>query len=99
RQDLLFRVNVITIRLPPLRERREDVAALVPSFVRRYAEEAGMPPPRLTREAHDLLLAYRFPGNVRELQNIVHRAVVLGAGDVVRAADLPAHVRDPSAAA
>ena len=99
RQDLLFRINVIAIRVPPLRERREDVAALIPLFARRYAEESGMPPPRVSREAHDLLVAYPFPGNVRELQNIVHRATILGSGDVLRAADLPDFVRDPSAAA
>jgi DNA-binding NtrC family response regulator len=99
RQDLLFRVNVISIRIPPLRERREDVAALAPPLLRRYAEESGRPTPRLTREAHDLLMAYRFPGNVRELQNVLHRAVVLGSGDAVGAADLPDFVRDPSAAA
>jgi len=97
RQDLYFRINVIAVRVPPLRERREDVAALTPLFLRRYAEEVGRPPPRLTREAHDLLAAYSFPGNVRELQNILHRAVVLG-GDSIQASDLPEFVRDPSAA-
>lgn len=89
RQDLLFRLNVIAVELAPLRERREDLEALVPLLVRRYADETGQPPPRLSREAHELLLRHRFPGNVRELQNVLQRAVILCVDGVVRAADLP----------
>ncbi len=100
RQDLLFRINVFTVSVAPLRERPEDVAALIPVMVRRYADELGVPPPRLSREAHDLLMAYRYPGNIRELQNVVNRAVVLGSGDVLVERDLPESVRragDPTA--
>jgi len=93
RQDLLFRLNAITLRIPPLRERREDVAALIPLLLRRYAEEVGVTPRRLTREAHDLLLAHPFPGNVRELQNLLYRATVLAADDSIRAADLAESLR------
>jgi DNA-binding NtrC family response regulator len=89
RQDLLFRLDVIHVEIPPLRERPEDVAALVPVLLRRYAEELGATPPRLTREAHDRLLAYPLPGNVRELQNILQRAVILTSDDWIRAGDLP----------
>ena len=98
RQDLLFRVNVLTIHVPPLRDRPEDVAALIPLLLRRYAEETGLPPPRLSREAHDKLLAYPFPGNVRELQNVLHRAVILRSGESVGTADLPDVVRTPAGA-
>jgi DNA-binding NtrC family response regulator len=93
RQDLLFRLNAITVRIPPLRERREDVAALIPVLLRRYAEEVGVPPRRLTREAHDLVLAHPFPGNVRELQNVLYRATVLATEDAIRASDLAESLR------
>jgi DNA-binding NtrC family response regulator len=88
RRDLLFRLNAIEIRIPPLAERREDTAALVPILLRRCAEELGVPPRRLSREAHDALLAHPFPGNVRELQNILYRASVLCPDEVISAADL-----------
>jgi len=97
RQDLLFRLDVITVEIPPLRERREDVAALLPVLLRRYAEETGQPPPRLSRAAHDLLLGYRFPGNVRELQNVLQRAVILARGPTIEPDDLPAVLRAPPA--
>ncbi len=95
RQDLLFRINTISVVVPPLRERRADLAALLPMFLRRYAEQIGVPVPRLSREAHDALMAYRFPGNVRELQNVIERTVILAPSDVVELADLPAAVRAP----
>jgi DNA-binding NtrC family response regulator len=88
RRDLLFRLNAIEIRIPALAERREDTAALIPIFLRRYAQELGVPPRRLSREAHDALLAHPFPGNVRELQNILYRASVLCPSDVISVADL-----------
>jgi DNA-binding NtrC family response regulator len=93
RQDLLFRLNAIQVRVPPLRERREDVAALVPILLRRYAEETGAPPRRLSREAHDALLAHPFPGNVRELQNILYRATLLAPSDVIGREDLAESLR------
>ncbi len=95
RQDLLFRINALTVTVPPLRERREDVAALVPLHLRRVAREIGVPPPRLARDAHDALLAYAWPGNVRELVNVIERTVILCEGPEVTLADLPPELRAP----
>ena len=95
RADLRYRLDALTVRVPPLRERPEDVTALVPVLLRRFAEELGVPPPRVGRDVHDALLAHRWPGNVRELQNVLQRAVVLCASDVLGLDDLPASVRDP----
>ena len=89
REDLYYRLNVITIHLPPLRRRREDVAPLAASFVRRYAELNGKDVQGISREAMDLLTRYDFPGNVRELENIVQRAVVLTRDEMVTTQDLP----------
>jgi DNA-binding NtrC family response regulator len=94
RRDLLFRLNAIEVRIPPLAERREDTAAFVPILLRRCAEELGVTPKRLSREAHDALLAHPFPGNVRELQNVLYRASVLCPGDVISAADLAGPLLD-----
>ena len=78
RQDLFYRINVIELRVPPLRERREDIPRLVAVFLKRLAAESGMEsPPRLQPDALKTLLEYGFPGNVRELENILERAVAL----------------------
>ena len=90
REDLFFRLNVVAITLPPLRERREDVPLLVDHFLRRFADEGR--PRGISREAMDLLLKHDYPGNVRELENLVHRAVVLARGDTITKADLPLHL-------
>ena len=92
RDDLYYRLNVVSIEVPPLRERREDIPALVERFLGRFAEENQAPPKTVSREAMDLLLKYHYPGNVRELENLVHRAVVLARGDTITAADLPVHL-------
>ncbi len=89
REDLYYRLNVVSIELPPLRERREDIPALLDVFLRRFASEAGETPKTVSREALDLLLKHAWPGNVRELENVVHRAVVLARGELITAADLP----------
>jgi DNA-binding NtrC family response regulator len=89
REDLYYRLNVVCIEVPPLRERREDIPMLVDLFLRRFAGEAGGSPKTVSREAMDLLLKHSYPGNVRELENLVHRAVVLARGPLVTAADLP----------
>jgi two-component system NtrC family response regulator len=91
REDLYYRLNVVTIDLPPLRERREDLPLLVDTFLRRYATE-GRGVRSVSREAMDALVKYAYPGNVRELENLVHRAVVLARGQVLTTSDLPAHV-------
>ncbi len=83
RLDLLYRLNVITLTLPPLRDRREDVDALAEGFLRRYAKAYHRPASRLADAAMARLRAYAWPGNVRELQNVIERAVILSEGDVV----------------
>ena len=93
REDLYYRLNVIPIYLPALRERPEDIPALVNHFVRRYAEINQTPVSRVTTNALNFLTQYDWPGNVRELQNYVERALVLGTSDELDADDLPQHVR------
>lgn len=80
RQDLYFRLNVVPIHVPPLRERREDIPLLTDFFVRRYATEAGLEIPYITPAARELLLNYDWPGNVRELANILERTVIMSGG-------------------
>lgn len=89
REDLYYRLNVVQIDLPPLRERQEDITHLAHHFVERYAAEYGKPTRGFTPEAARLLRAYPFPGNVRELQNVVERAVALEPGSLVSAGSLP----------
>lgn len=90
RADLYFRLNVIPIHIPPLRQRPEDVLPLAEHFLSHFARGMGKPTPRLSAEARSLLLAYDFPGNVRQLKHAMERAVALGDGPVVEDADLPA---------
>jgi transcriptional regulator with GAF, ATPase, and Fis domain len=85
RADLFYRLNVFPIRLPPLRERPDDIAPLAQHFVRRYAERQHKMQPRLTGEALKRLVAYSWPGNVRELQNVIERAVTLCLDSVITA--------------
>jgi two-component system response regulator PilR (NtrC family) len=89
RQDLYYRLNVIQVRVPPLRERLEDLAAISECVLERIAHDAGVsPPPQLTRDALVHLARYPFPGNVRELENLLHRAVALSVGPVIDVFDL-----------
>ena len=85
REDLYFRLNVVALRIPPLRERPADIAALAEHFARRYAELNGVALRRLTQAAHDRLARYAWRGNVRELENTIHRAVLLSTGDAIDA--------------
>jgi len=94
RQDLYFRLNVITVALPPLRARGGDVLLLAQDFLERYAAKAGRAVTGISPEAARLLLAYPWPGNVRELQNCMERAVALARYDQVTPADLPAKIQD-----
>src|SRR4029077_183941 len=80
RDDLYYRLNVVPIQLPPLRERREDIPALARFFLERYSEENRRDPPELTTDVLKVLLAYDWPGNVRELENYIERAIVLSHG-------------------
>lgn len=97
REDLFYRINVVTIKVPPLRERREDIPSLVNHFLTRYAHENGKKIDGVSREAMDLLLKYDYPGNVRELENIVERAVVITRDTVIQSRDLPFGLRSKEA--
>jgi two-component system response regulator PilR (NtrC family) len=88
RQDLFYRLNVIELRMPPLRECREDVPAIAQSILERLAGQNAVPVPRLDAEALEALVAYDFPGNVRELENILERALALSGREEIRAEDL-----------
>jgi len=89
REDLYYRINVVTLELPPLRERREDILLLAECFLAVHADALGRSNPELTPEVGRLLLEYRWPGNVRELENAMERALALASGPVIAASDLP----------
>jgi two-component system response regulator PilR (NtrC family) len=93
REDLYYRLNVVQIRVPPLRDRAEDTAALIRYFVRHYAEEYGRNVVGFSSEAMRLVEGWPFPGNVRELRNMVERAVALCPGSIVQPEDLPEAIR------
>jgi two-component system nitrogen regulation response regulator NtrX len=97
REDLFFRLNVIPIVVPPLRERREDVPLLVQHFARRTADEHNLKPKRFDPPALEAMQRYRWRGNIRELRNTVERLMIMTAGDVVRAEDLPPDIRGDGA--
>ena len=99
REDLFYRLNVIAINLPPLRERPEDIPLLVDHFVRLYAQKNDKPIRSVTDDAMRLLRNYAWPGNVREMENIMERAVVLTRGEVIDTKDLPQPLRDTDSAA
>jgi DNA-binding NtrC family response regulator len=90
REDLYYRLNVVTLEIPPLRERQSDIPELATFFLRRYAEENHRPVDGMSDEALAALSAYGWPGNVRELENVIERAVVLCDGTRVEAKHLPA---------
>lgn len=89
REDLYYRLNIVSLHLPPLRERKEDIIPLIDHFVEKYAAENNKKKLSLSKEAVDLLIKYNFPGNVRELENAIERAVVLCRSDVITVNDLP----------
>jgi two-component system response regulator PilR (NtrC family) len=93
REDLYYRLHVITVQLPALRERRDDIPLLVQHFLEKYGEENNKKSLEITPEALDLLLDYDWPGNVRELENVIERAVVLSTGPRIDADLVPEHVR------
>jgi len=93
REDLFYRLNVITILMPPLRERDDDILLLTRHFVVKFAAEAGKPAPRFSDQALKSLLSYDWPGNVRELENVVQRLVVMTDGDIIEVPDLPCLMR------
>lgn len=96
RKDLYFRLNVIPIQLPPLRERKEDIPLLAEHFLKKFCEREEVPLKRLSEEALKCLLSYSWPGNVRELENLMERLVILTEDEVIRKEDLPEHLCEPS---
>lgn len=88
RQDLYFRLNVVQVKLPPLRERKSDIPLLVTSFMEKFSGTRGSPP-TISQDAMAAMIAYDWPGNVRELENCIERAVALGSGSIVKICDLP----------
>jgi two-component system response regulator PilR (NtrC family) len=95
REDLFYRLNVIPIHLPPLRDRREDIPLLVGHFIKKLAREVGRPVRGVTPEAAAVLEHYHWPGNIRELENVIERALVLGGGDMLEIDALPTSIRQP----
>ena len=99
RQDLYYRLNVGTIEVPPLRERQEDIVLLARHFLARFAQTIGCPEPALGDEVERCLLAYRWPGNIRELRNVIERALILCRDPVVQRDQLPREIAGSVAAA
>jgi DNA-binding NtrC family response regulator len=98
RQDLFYRLNVFRVRLPPLRDRRDDIPELARHYMSLHARAIGRQPPTLSNEAMKLLLTYPWPGNVRELSNVIERAVILASGASVEPEDLPPEFRQTGGA-
>jgi two-component system response regulator HydG len=92
REDLYYRLNVITINIPPLRERKEDIPLLVSHFMRIYQEKNGKTIDGISEDVLDILTGYLWPGNVRELKNVIERAVVLTQDRVITQKDLPENI-------
>src|SRR6266567_4147441 len=93
REDLFYRLNVLPIHLPPLRERREDIPLLIAHFLQKFSKDLGKDVRGVTPEALAILERYHWPGNIRELENVLERAIVLGAGDMLGADSLPETLR------
>lgn len=94
RQDLYYRLNVIPLRIAPLRERKEDIPPLVSRFLKEFSRKEGVPEKRITDDALEMLMRHSWPGNVRELKNIVERLVIMVPGDVIRVEDVPLFSRN-----
>ena len=89
REDLYYRINVISLQIPPLRERKEDIGALVRHYLGKYAHEMGKPVKDVSWEAVDMMMNYGWAGNVRELQNVIERAILISGGDLIKPEHLP----------
>jgi len=92
REDLFYRLNVIPIKIPPLRDRKEDIPLLISYFLSKFVSADGRNSIEFNDQALELLLSYSWPGNVRELENLIERLVILRGGSVIRAEDLPAKI-------
>ncbi|RUM32037.1 MAG: sigma-54-dependent Fis family transcriptional regulator [Aquifex sp.] len=96
REDLYWRLNVVSIKIPPLRERKEDIPILVKSFIEKFSKLHQRPVKGISSEAMKILLSYDYPGNVRELENIIERAIVISSGNYILPQDLPEELQTPS---
>jgi len=92
REDLFYRLNVVRIQLPPLRERREDIRLLVNYFSKKFAQSQKQRPKSISAETLRTLEQYHWPGNVRELENVIQRAMVMAKGEAILLSDLPAEI-------
>jgi two-component system NtrC family response regulator len=99
REDLYYRLAVVPLRIPPLRERREDVPELIDALFQRAKDQHCLPDAKLSSAVQQRLISYRWPGNVRQLENVLERLLVLSATDLITAEDLPEELTAPSAAA
>ncbi|WP_031386742.1 sigma-54-dependent transcriptional regulator [Desulfonatronum thiodismutans] len=97
REDLFYRLNVVQVPLPPLRERREDIPLLAAHFMKKFSEENAGHVKGFTADAIDYLTAYEWPGNVRQLENVVERCVVMAGDEMIRVDDLPPEIKDEEA--
>ena len=93
REDLFYRLNVVSIKIPPLRERKEDILPMIESFIQKYCKENKKELLEISKDSVDVLMKYNYPGNVRELENIIERAVVLTRGKVITLNDLPMNIK------
>jgi DNA-binding NtrC family response regulator len=99
REDLFYRLNVVRIHIPPLRERRDDIALLINYFLKKFAQAQKRAPKSILPSAAQMLERFQWPGNVRELENVIQRAMVMAKGDVILPGDLPAVIASGTAAA
>ena len=97
REDLYYRLNVVHIPIPPLRERREDIPLLVAHFAEKVARENNIPVKTFSTQALNYLTGYEWPGNIRQVQNVVERCMVLVPGEIITLEDLPPEIRDEEA--
>jgi two-component system nitrogen regulation response regulator GlnG len=97
REDLFYRLNVVRIHIPPLRDRREDIALLINYFLKKFGQAQGRAPKSIAGSAVEMLERFNWPGNVRELENIIQRAVVMAKGDVILTDDLPSLISNAAA--
>jgi transcriptional regulator with PAS, ATPase and Fis domain len=93
REDLFYRINVITVQIPPLRDRKDDIRSLVKHYLDRYCQEMGKAAKDIAPQALDVMTDYEWPGNVRELQNVVERAILIADGDIITPECLPDGIR------
>lgn len=96
REDLFYRVNTVVLKIPPLKERKEDIVPLIKHFLELHCKKAGRPCPSISKEAMNILISYHWPGNVRELEHVIENTVVLSSGEVIDPSDLPVEVRKHS---